>query len=200
MSTRRITNPYLSKEFLLNELEQSWLNYSWWNEEGDQKYDVLVEDFDDIRDDGRTYRVMTYSHIPLADKPNNMLKPDRGRNHIRCNFSPFIHYRDGLIVLKSHHSSFNTFSLNGQISRGLTKAYEQLTTQIAKSGNWAGYSWIEDFKCQALVDLCDHGLRYNITSVTANPFAYLTTIVQNSFKGSIKREKNALKVKELLAA
>lgn len=132
---------------------------------------------------------MTWDHIPLSDKPNNYLAVDRGRFHVRCNFMPFIHVRNGEVILKSHHSDENTFcKTHGKITPGLAKSYNLLCEQLAKKPNWAGYTWVEDFKTEALIDLLTNGLYFDL-SQSRKPFNYLTTIASHSFKKAVKAEK-----------
>lgn len=206
---------YLSNAFLLEELEKNWLRYCWWENDGDQLYDKMVLSFDDVKDDGLIYRVKTWSHIPLAETPYKMLREHNGRNHRRINMVPFVHYRNGQIILKSNYHSEFEFGLGELISsnpdnphmelmhhpeapaitNGLARAYMLLVEKVGTHKSFAGYTWCDEMQMEAVQMLLIKGLCFDLIKFhkTPNPFTYLTTIVWNEFRLYLNAQKKESK-------
>ena len=55
-----------------------------------------------------------------------------------------------------------------------------MAERYARRANWRNYSYVEEFKGQALVQLSQVGLQFD-ESKSDNPFAFYTTVVRNSF-------------------
>ncbi len=211
---------YLTNEFLLKELERNWLRYCWWENEGDQLYDVMVTSMDDVLDDGRIYRVKTWSHIPITDTPYNMLRQHNGRHHKRINMTPFVHYRNGRIILKSNYHSETEFGLGElvpsnldnpnmelmhhpdapSITDGLARAYLLLVNNVGKNGRFSNYTWLEDMKYEAIQMLLTKGLFFDLITFqdNPNPFTFMTTMVWNEFRLYLKARKKEKELSELL--
>ena len=82
----------------------------------------------------------------------------------------------------------------GHLSDGLVYMIIMLVDQFAKSGNWSGYTYIEDMKGAALVHLCDVALKFE-ESESTNVFSYLTQIASNKFTATLNSEKYQRKIK-----
>lgn len=102
-------------------------------------------------------------------------------------------------VLRSHWEGktiesghFNT--TQGHLSDGLVCMIMMLVEQFAKSGNWSGYTYIDDMIGSALVHLCDVSLKFE-ESESSNVFAYLTQIASNKFTATLNSEKYQRKIK-----
>lgn len=77
---------------------------------------------------------------------------------------------------------------HGKLTNGLVHMLMMLVDQYARSGNWAGYSWLEDMISSALVHLCDVALKFE-ESKSSNPFAYLTQVASMKFTATLNSEK-----------
>lgn len=82
----------------------------------------------------------------------------------------------------------------GHLSDGLVYMIIMLVDQFAKSGNWSGYTYIDDMKGSALVHLCDVALKFE-ESESTNVFSYLTQIASNKFTATLNSEKYQRKIK-----
>lgn len=141
-------------------------------------------------------RIMTFDHIPLdVDWPEEKLKKKLSDGYKKVNFPPFIHViftDEGLrTVVKSHHTQDNTFcTIHGKSTDKLGKMYYLLVEKIGQKSNWRNYSYLDDMKSSALLQLSMVGLQFNESrGAVLNPFAFLTTCVYNTFKRVLNSEK-----------
>ena len=105
-------------------------------------------------------------------------------------------------VLRSHWFGktieSGTFDITqGKLSDGLVYMIIMLVDQYAKSGNWVGYTYLDDMKGSALVHLCDVALKFE-ESKSNNVFSYFTQIASNKFKATLNLEKIQGKIKSKL--
>jgi len=122
------------------------------------------------------------------------------KKHVKCNFPPFYHYRyenDKLIqVGKSHwkgkykNGGFEgVFSTkHGHMTQKLAMMFMKLCERYATKGNWRGYTYNDEMRGQALLQLSTVGLQFN-EAKSQNPFAYYTAIVNNAFTRVLNIEK-----------
>ena len=94
-------------------------------------------------------------------------------------FSEYI-MKDAKEVLRSHWKGDTIetghFDISqGRLSDGLVYMIIMLVDQFAKSGNWSGYTYLDDMKGSALVHLCDVALKFE-ESKSNNVFSYLTQV------------------------
>lgn len=113
--------------------------------------------------------------------------------HIRVNFPPFQHYKfddnDNLVCVGLSHWKDGQFSKDhGQITNKLAKMYLMLCDKYAMRYNWRGYSYVDEFRGAAVLQLTYVGLRFN-ESKSSNPFAYYTAAINNSFRRVLNMEK-----------
>jgi hypothetical protein len=141
-------------------------------------------------------RIMTFDHIPFEEAwPDEKVKKKLSDGYKKVNFPPFIHViftDNGLqTVLKSHHTKDNVFCTNhGKSTDKLGKMYYLLVEKIGQKSNWRNYSYLDDMKSSALLQLSMVGLQFNESRGTMlNPFAFLTTCVYNTFKRVLNSEK-----------
>ena len=149
--------------------------------------DIL--DLDDSVDDG------------LADI---IEEPILDPTHIRLNFPPFYHYRINehkvpYIVGKSHwKGDFATgeFSKDhGTMTRKLATMFMKLCERYATRSNWRGYTYNEEMRGQALLQLSQIGLQFD-ESKSQNPFAYYTAAITNSFTRILNIEKKNQNIRD----
>lgn len=149
---------------------------------------------DDISEDDIVIRIMTYEHIPALEKEK--VSKRLADNYERVNFKPFKHYRivDGepVEVGRSHwrdglhNGSFSTE--HGKITNRLARQFVLLVDRYSQKSNWRNYTYLEDMKGQAIVQLVDSALKFD-EAVSDNPFSYMTMCVLNSFRGILNNEK-----------
>jgi hypothetical protein len=134
----------------------------------------------------------------IIDEP--VLNP----THIRLNFPPFYHYRINehkvpFIVGKSHwKGDFVTgeFSKDhGNMTRKLATMFMKLCERYATRSNWRGYTYNEEMRGQALLQLSQIGLQFD-ESKSQNPFAYYTAAITNSFTRILNIEKKNQNIRD----
>jgi hypothetical protein len=157
----------------------------------------ITSSMDDVPIESIVIRVMTYDHIPINPEKIDKAKTIAER-HIRCNFPPFQHYvmEDGHLrcVLKSHWKGGlenGHFSKDhGKMTNSLAMMFMKLVDRYGHRGNWRGYTYIDEMKSQALLQLSQVGLQFDESrSETPNPFAYYTQTITNSFMRILNIEK-----------
>ena len=149
------------------------------------------------------FRVMTYEHIAedVDRKKNPKSVADR---HVKVNFPPFQHWKfddnDNLICVgKSHWKGpLDTGSFNkehGQMTDNLARMFLKLCDRYATRGNVRGYTYNDEMKGQAILQLTQIGLQFD-ESKSDNPFAYYTAAVTNSFVRIINIEKRNQNIRD----
>ena len=64
----------------------------------------------------------------------------------------------------------------------------KLVERFSHRANWRGYTYVDEMRGQALVQLSQVGLQFN-EAKSDNPFAYYTAAVNNSFTRILNLEK-----------
>jgi len=138
---------------------------------------------------------------PLADLIDEpMLDPV----HVRVNFPPFFHYRVTdqkipYIVGKSHwvgDLQTGYYSRDhGNMTRRLAEMFMKLCERYATRSNWRGYTYNEEMRGQALLQLSQIGLQFD-ESKSQNPFAYYTAAITNSFTRILNIEKKNQNIRD----
>ena len=158
-------------------------------EEGKRKKMAECEvDYRKITKEELIFRVMTYEHVP--DEPGRKKNPKtEADKKVRLNFPPFQHYKfnehDELVCVgKSHWQGGmenGYFSLDhGRATNKLANMWMKLCDRYATRGNVRGYTYNDEMKGQAILQLAQIGLQFD-ESKSQNPFAYYTAAVTNSF-------------------
>lgn len=149
------------------------------------------------------FRVMTYDHIPLnTTRKKNPKTTADGRDKV--NFPPFQHWKfndeDELeCVGKSHwkgdlvKGKFDKDA--GQITNTLARMMIKLCERYATRGNVRGYTYNDEMRGQAILQLTQVGLQFD-ESKSDNPFAYFTAAVTNSFVRVINIEKRNQNIRD----
>jgi hypothetical protein len=149
------------------------------------------------------FRVMTYDHIPLNGirKKNPKTEADRRE---KVNFKPFQHWifnedNELVCVGKSHWKGdleTGIFDKNaGQITNTLARMMLKLCERYATRGNVRGYTYNDEMRGQAILQLAQIGLQFD-ESKSDNPFAYFTAAVTNSFVRVINIEKRNQNIRD----
>jgi hypothetical protein len=167
-------------------------------------------------DDDVIFRITEFEHVPWAPPKVSKAKPKRkkivetdlitsaeeeeksevDRKHVKTNFPPFYHYRvidnKPTLVGKSHwkgtldNGEFST--KHGYMTEKLALMFMKLCERYATKGNWRGYTYNDEMRGQALLQLSTVGLQFN-EAKSQNPFAYYTAIVNNAFTRVLNIEK-----------
>jgi len=141
------------------------------------------------------FRVMDMEHIPL--EPGRKKNPrNEAETRAKVNFPPFKHYAyvGGEIkeVARSHWQgslSNGEFCVDhGRITNKLGTMFLKLVERYSHRANWRGYTYVDEMRGQALVQLSQIGLQFN-EAKSDNPFAYYTAAVNNSFTRILNLEK-----------
>jgi hypothetical protein len=143
----------------------------------------------------------TTEEDPLADIVD---VPVLDMNHVRVNFPPFEHYRIDdekmpFIVGRSHwQGDLHTGGFckdHGTMTRKLATMFMKLCERYATRSNWRGYTYNEEMRGQALLQLSQIGLQFD-ESKSQNPFAYYTAAITNSFTRILNIEKKNQNIRD----
>ena len=77
---------------------------------------------------------------------------------------------------------------HGKTTRRLAEMYIKLCERYSMRSNWRGYTYVEEMRGQALLQLSQIGLQFD-ESKSENPFAYYTAAITNSFTRILNIEK-----------
>lgn len=160
------------------------------------------------------FRIMTWEHIPMdisksktkvetVDDIDTSTEYDDADTvlpvgkHVKVNFPPFQHFKlddDGNLycVGKSHWKgdliNGNFSRDHGSMTNKLAHMFMKLCERYATRGNWRGYTYNDEMRSQALLQLSQIGLQFD-ESKSQNPFAYYTAAITNSFTRVLNIEK-----------
>ena len=160
-------------------------------------------DYKKMRKEDLIFRVMTFEHIPLAPGRKKTLK-NTADSHDKVNFPPFQHWKfddKGNIscVGKSHwRGDLNLGEFckdHGQMTNNLARMFIKLCERYATRGNVRGYTYNDEMRGQAILQLTQIGLQFD-ESKSDNPFAYYTAAVTNSFVRIINIEKRNQNIRD----
>lgn len=182
-----------------------------------RKLDEFEVKLKDVPDTDVVFRVMTWDHVPVdevktakskllaeeeEDTPHSEYDEDdtavsSHTKYIKCNFPPFQHYKvteDGTpyCVGKSHWKgdlvSGHWSREHGAMTKKLALMFMKLCERYATRSNWRGYTYNDEMRSQALLQLSQIGLQFD-ESKSQNPFAYYTAAITNSFTRVLNIEK-----------
>jgi hypothetical protein len=139
--------------------------------------------------------------------------------YIKINFPPFQHYQLQMLdeaeltfniskdlphyklvcVGKSHwkgNLDTGEFSkTHGQMTNKLAHMFIKLCERYATRSNWRGYTYNDEMRSQALLQLSQIGLQFN-EAKSQNPFAYYTAAITNSFTRVLNTEKQNQRIRD----
>ena len=160
-------------------------------------------DYRKITKEELIFRIMTFDHIPeeVGRKKNPKTIAD---TKIKLNFPPFQHYKfnddDELICVGKSHwiggMDNGYFSKDhGKATDKLALMWMKLCDRYATRGNVRGYTYNDEMRGQAILQLAQIGLQFD-ESKSQNPFAYYTAAVTNSFVRVINIEKRNQNIRD----
>jgi hypothetical protein len=160
-------------------------------------------DYKKITKEELIFRIMTFDHIP--EEPGRKKNPKTvADTKVKLNFPPFQHFKfneDGELVCvgKSHWQGGmenGNFSLkHGKATNNLALMWMKLCDRYATRGNVRGYTYNDEMRGQAILQLAQIGLQFD-ESKSQNPFAYYTAAVTNSFVRVINIEKRNQNIRD----
>ena len=176
-----------------------------------EEFEVKLKD---VPDTDVVFRLMTWDHVPIDDVKTAKAvlaaeeeaatrseydedEPVSTTKYIKCNFPPFQHFKvteDGtpFCVGKSHWKGdliTGAWSRDhGNMTKKLALMFMKLCERYATRSNWRGYTYNDEMRSQALLQLSQIGLQFD-ESKSQNPFAYYTAAITNSFTRVLNIEK-----------
>jgi hypothetical protein len=158
----------------------------------------------DVDPNDIVYRVYDFTHIPL--EPGRKNKPKTiADHHAKVNFPPWKHlvwnktknkYKE---VGRSHWKgtiSTGKFCVeHGYMTDELARMCMKLTERYATRSNWRGYTYVDEMRSQALLQLSQISLQFD-ESKSQNPFAYYTAAITNSFTRVLNIEKRSQNIRD----
>jgi hypothetical protein len=172
---------------------------------GDKKVRLIecTPDYTTVAKTDIVIRIMTFDHIPFAPGRKKTVK-SIADGHEKVNFPPFQHWKfndvnELICVGKSHWKgpldTGNFSKDHGRITENLGKMYIKLSERYAQRSNWRGYTYVEEMRGQAILQLSQIGLQFD-ESKSENPFAYYTAAVTNSFTRVLNIEKKNQNIRD----
>lgn len=160
-------------------------------------------DYRKITKEELIFRIMTFDHIP--DEPGRKKNPKTTADtKTKLNFPPFQHYKfddEGNLqcVGKSHWiggmENGHFSKTHGKATDNLAMMWMKLCDRYATRGNVRGYTYNDEMRGQAILQLAQIGLQFD-ESKSQNPFAYYTAAVTNSFVRVINIEKRNQNIRD----
>ena len=186
-----------------------------------RKLDEFEIDYKTIPDSEVIFRVMTWEHVPLDDSKKGKKvaawidedeitseydEPEERTTtkYTKCNFPPFQHYKldeegNQVCVGKSHWKgdldSGEYSKDHGAMTKKLAHMFMKLCERYATRSNWRGYTYNDEMRSQALLQLSQIGLQFD-ESKSQNPFAYYTAAITNSFTRVLNIEKRSQNLRD----
>ena len=156
-----------------------------------------------IKKDELIFRVMTFDHIP-AEPGRKKTPKTLADTKTKLNFPAFQHFKfnedDELICVGRSHwvgSVGNGYFSkdHGKVTNKLAHMWMKLCERYATRGNVRGYTYNDEMRGQAILQLTQIGLQFD-ESKSQNPFAYYTAAVTNSFVRVINLEKRNQSIRD----
>ena len=162
------------------------------------------------------FRVMTWAHIPIDDVKTKKAQLAEEENpseteydvdgveliksqtkYVKVNFPPFQHWKlneageyqtVGISHWKGDPATGAYSRDHGMMTNKLALMFMKLCERYATRSNWRGYTYNDEMRSQALLQLSQIGLQFD-ESKSQNPFAYYTAAITNSFTRVLNIEK-----------
>lgn len=160
-------------------------------------------DYKKITKEELIFRIMTFDHIP--EEPGRKKTPKTiADTKTKLNFPPFQHFKFNEnneldCIGKSHWlGDINSGSFSkdhGTATENLARMWMKLCERYATRGNVRGYTYNDEMRGQAILQLAQIGLQFD-ESKSQNPFAYYTAAVTNSFVRVINIEKRNQNIRD----
>jgi len=135
--------------------------------------------------------------IPRSEYDDDELDIQGNTKYVKVNFPPFKHYKvdengEPICVGISHwKGTLETGAYcrdHGNMTPKLAHMFLKLCERYATRSNWRGYTYNDEMRSQALLQLSQIGLQFD-EAKSDNPFAYYTAAITNSFTRVLNIEK-----------
>jgi len=149
----------------------------------------------------RTSKAEALEDEEKVDTEYDEAEPEKPTKYVKVNFPPFQHVRvsrdnnDNLQMIVVGISHWKGDPVVGHYSREhgamtnkLAHMFMKLCERYATRSNWRGYTYNDEMRSQALLQLSQIGLQFD-ESKSQNPFAYYTAAITNSFTRVLNIEK-----------
>lgn len=176
-----------------------------------EEFEVKLKD---VKDTDVVFRVMTWEHVPVDDsksKKQAVVEEEpvlseyddadevvkAPTKYVKVNFPPFKHYKVdedhnpicvGISHWKGDDKTGHYSRDHGNMTNKLALMFMKLCERYATRSNWRGYTYNDEMRSQALLQLAQIGLQFD-ESKSQNPFAYYTAAITNSFTRVLNIEK-----------
>ena len=124
--------------------------------------------------------------------------------YTKVNFPPFKHYRVdeagapvlvGISHWKGGVEKGKFTKDHGSMTPKLAHMFIKLCERYATRSNWRGYTYNDEMRSQALLQLSQIGLQFD-EAKSQNPFAYYTAAITNSFTRVLNIEKRNQNIRD----
>ena len=181
-----------------------------------RKLDEFEIKYTKISETDVVFRVMTWTHVPIDESKTKkqiaqeeedallgteydadaeeVVKPTK---YFKVNFPPFQHWKindagEYYVVGISHWKGTPDDGAwcrdHGKMTNKLAHMFIKLCERYATRSNWRGYTYNDEMRSTALLQLSQIGLQFD-ESKSQNPFAYYTAAITNSFTRVLNVEK-----------
>lgn len=184
------TSPtFVRQKDLLAEIWKSKLSYCLVLEPEFTTPDQIVTDLGQVTVPDQTIRLDTHEHMALATG-DDIGKGKLGHLEGVVSFDPFILYRsyltpDGKIAFREVARSHQR---EGRVTNKLGRMLVTMTESYARRGSWRNYSYVDEMRQEALLNLCQNVLRFN-DAKTNNAHAYITRCLQTAFIRELRKQQ-----------
>ena len=197
----------------INELQRFVREFNAQLEEAYKRHEEVIISVESIKPTDVVIRVMTDAHVPhqpekrsatVIDEDPLLDDPVIPSKHVKCNFPPFQHFKindqgESYCVGKSHWQgdleTGNWSRDHGTMTNTLAMMFMKLCERYATRSNWRGYTYNDEMRSQALLQLSQIGLQFD-ESKSQNPFAYFTADITNSFTRVLNIEKRNQNIRD----
>ena len=179
------------------------------------KLDKFTVDINSITAQELVFRLMTWDHVPKnlpvvlddsGDEVHTEYDEETVNNakFVKINFPPFQHYmlnenNEPVCVGKSHWAgdleSGQFTKDGGKMTNKLALMFMKLCERYSSRGNWRNYTYVDEMRSQALLQLSQVGLQFD-EAKSSNPFSYFTMVLQNSFTRVLNIEKRNQNIRD----
>lgn len=114
------------------------------------------------------------------------------RNPPRKRGTNYINKSELYEEMKAHRAKFLVTKAKGErpprVTDSLAKSFMAIANGVSERANWAGYSYIEDMRLDA-IENCIRYVNVFDPERSKNPFGFFSIVVWNSFIRTLKKEK-----------
>lgn len=154
-----------------------------------------------VKKKGKKVEVVEEEDAVETEYDADVVEPVAPTKYVKVNFPPFKHIaierdaEDNLVQVvvgishwKGDPETGHYSREHGAMTNKLAHMFMKLCERYAMRSNWRGYTYNDEMRSQALLQLSQIGLQFD-ESKSQNPFAYYTAAITNSFTRVLNIEK-----------